>query len=62
MSAVLAPATPLGLIDDLDIDAYHRGPGISKSGLDAIARSPATYFAKYLDPNRPPERDRAGQL
>lgn len=25
---------------------------ISKSGLDKIAKSPAHYFAKYLDPNR----------
>lgn len=64
MSAVLKPveAQPLGLIDDLSIDAYHGGPGISKSGLDDIDRSPATYFARHLDPKRPPARDRSGQL
>lgn len=63
MSAVLvADSPPLGLINSLSIEAYHAGPGISKSGLDLVARSPATYFAKHLDPNRPPERERAGQL
>lgn len=67
MSAVLASprsgvVETLDLIDGLPIDAYHSGPGISKSGLDDIARSPATYFARHLDPNRPPARDRAGQL
>jgi hypothetical protein len=34
---------------------YHASPGISKSGLDLIAKSPAHYFAKYLDPSRPQE-------
>lgn len=33
---------------------YHGGPGISKSGLDQIARSPLHYWARYLDPNRTP--------
>jgi len=45
-----------------DIDAYHRGPGISKTGLDQVARSPAIFHALYLNPNRPPEKQRAGQL
>ena len=29
--------------DDIPSHVYHRGPGISKSGLDLIARSPAHY-------------------
>lgn len=53
-----APCT----IDGQDIEAYHRGPGISKTGLDHVARSPATFYALHLDPARPPEKDRAGQL
>lgn len=32
---------------------YHASEGISKSGLDLVSRSPAHYYAKYLDPNRP---------
>ena len=32
---------PDGIYADLDSRAYHDGPGISKSGLDLIARSPA---------------------
>lgn len=52
----------VGLVYDLDIDDYHQGVGLSKSGLDLIARSPARFYAMRLNPNRPPERDRAGQL
>lgn len=50
------------LLFDQDIDEYHGGEGISKTGLDRIARSPAHFYASTLDPSRPPERDRAGQL
>lgn len=50
------------LLFDQDIDAYHGGEGISKTGLDRIARSPAHFYAFTLDPSRPPEKERAGQL
>ncbi|OFL37499.1 exonuclease VIII [Achromobacter xylosoxidans] len=53
-----APCT----IDGQDIEAYHRGPGISKTGLDHVARSPALFYALHLDPGRPAEKERAGQL
>jgi hypothetical protein len=46
-----------GIYYDLSNQDYHSGAGISKSGLDAIAKSPAHYFAKYLDPSRPPPSD-----
>jgi len=51
---VLAPH-PLGLVVQSN-DEYHRGPGISKSHLDAIAsKSPRHYWHKYLNPDREPE-------
>lgn len=31
---------------------YHSADGISKSGLDLVAKSPLHYWSKYLDPNR----------
>lgn len=58
VSLIDAPCT----IDGQDIEAYHRGAGISKTGLDHVARSPATFYALHLDPARPPEKERAGQL
>jgi exodeoxyribonuclease VIII len=42
-----------GIYYDLSNQDYHAGPGISKSGLDAIAKSPAHYYSRYLDPARP---------
>lgn len=58
MNAVTESAIePIGIIDNQDIDAYHRGPGISKTGLDLIERSPAHYHAEYLDPARPPREN-----
>lgn len=47
---------------DLDIDKYHASSGISKSGLDDIAISPAHYFAGHLDPRRPPRKETSAQL
>lgn len=38
---------------------YHRSAGISKSGLDLMAKSPAHYYAKYLDQNRPKAKDQS---
>lgn len=51
-----------GLVPGLDIDAYHGGPGISKSGLDSIDANPFIFYARHLDPKRPPAASRAGQL
>jgi len=33
---------------------YHADPAVSASHLHAMAKSPAHYYARYLDPNRPP--------
>ncbi|HEX7387839.1 MAG TPA: PD-(D/E)XK nuclease-like domain-containing protein [Castellaniella sp.] len=59
MNALAEPiARSPGLYPDLDIDAYHADTtAISKTGLDLIERSPAHYYAEYLDPARPPRED-----
>lgn len=38
---------------NLPIEEYHSGPGISKSALDQIARSPAHYMAYKAAPHEP---------
>ncbi|WP_339050262.1 PD-(D/E)XK nuclease-like domain-containing protein [Rickettsiella endosymbiont of Xylota segnis] len=40
---------------DLSIEDYHRGPGISRSGLMEFKRSPYHYWYKYLNPDYKPE-------
>ena len=48
---VLTPH-PLGLVECSN-DAYHGGPGTSKSALDAIANaSPLHFWYKYVNPER----------
>ena len=49
-----APSTP-GIYSGLSNAAYHAGPGISKSGLDLLARSPLHYWDRYINP-QPTER------
>lgn len=59
MNAPIAP----GVIHGMDIHDYHAiTDAISKTGLDRIRRSPAHYYALTLDPKRPPDKERAGQL
>ena len=58
----LPPRGP-GVYPDISIDVYHGDTTtISKSGLDNINQCPAIYYARHLDPNRPPPPDRGGQL
>jgi len=35
-------------------DEYHADPAVSASHLHAVAKSPAHYYARYIDPNRKP--------
>lgn len=51
-----------GVVPDLPIEVYHRGPQISKSGLDDIDRSPAYWWAMHRDPNAPARETTAAQM
>lgn len=51
------------IIRSLSNEDYHACQyAISNSGLGDILRSPMHYWAKHLNPARPPERVRGGQL
>ena len=42
-------------IYNISSEAYHQGPGISRSGLLELKRSPYHYWYKYLNPDYKPE-------
>lgn len=56
---------PNGLVE-IDNDAYHAGPGISKSHLDSIApdcgKTPLHYWHKYINPEREREEPTAAMV
>ena len=54
--------SPAYLDHSLSIEAYHAMSPVSKSGLDSIDLSPAIYYARHVDPNRPERNAKAGQL
>lgn len=56
---------PNGLVE-IENDAYHAGPGISKSHLDSIAedcgKTPLHYWYKYINPDRVREEPTAAMV
>jgi len=53
----------IGLRYGEPIDVYHADKSaISKTGLDQINQSPFIYYSRSLDPSRPDERQKVGQL
>lgn len=52
MQATAAMIEP-GIYADIGDEAYHTGPGISKSGLDVIHRCPADYILRREHPKGP---------
>lgn len=52
-----------GVYHDLSNEEYHACKfAVSNSGLGDILQSPFHYYSRHLDPNRPPQPVRAGQL
>lgn len=47
---------------DLSIEAYHAMTPVSKSQLDTLDLSPAIFYARHRDPNRPAPAAKSGQL
>ena len=52
----------LGLYFDMPNAVYHASPGLSCSGMHALARSPWHHHQLYRNPKRPPRREKPGQL
>lgn len=49
--------------DELPADDYHASEGISNSGLKLLGRkTPAHYYAQYLDPQAPPRTSSKAQM
>jgi exodeoxyribonuclease VIII len=48
-----------GVYDGIKIEHYHGSNGLSKTGLDLLARSPSHYYSMKKDPARPPEVEKA---
>lgn len=58
---------PLGLHPTMPADEYHAVPAMSAGGLKRMRQSPAHFYGKQLDPNRPRDSEptpamRAGTL
>ena len=47
---------------DLFIEDYHNGPGISRSGLMELKRSPYHYWCRYLNPDYKSEPSSPAQI
>ena len=64
MSEELIRQIPMaGVVHDLPNEVYHGiSDAVSNSGLNDFARSPAHYFGRHLDPERPPRETKPGQL
>ncbi len=45
-------------IYDISNDAYHQGPGISRTAIMELKTSAKHYWNRYLDPDRPPEKEK----
>ncbi len=52
----------LGLVQGVSNEDYHAAPGVSKSGLDKLARSPAHYRAYLEEPRKETPALRFGRL
>lgn len=52
----------LGLVQGVSNEDYHAAPGVSKSGLDRLARSPAHYLAYLREDRRETPALRLGRL
>lgn len=53
--------TPNGFVE-MTNDEYHAGPGISKSHLDKIAKSPRHYWEAYINPERERQEPTAAMI
>lgn len=61
-----APATPQprdpGVYVDVPIEDYHAEPGVSSTMLRMLQHCPREVWAHYINPRRPPHRQKPGQL
>jgi len=56
------PAPLVGIVEGMENEDYHASEGLSNSGLTLLAKCPALFYARNLDPNRPRQEEKGGQL
>lgn len=44
---------PIGIVRDMPAEQYHADPSVSNSMLTTLSKSPAHFYALYLDESRP---------
>lgn len=52
-AAIQVPTNQFHGVYDVTIEQYHSGPGVSRSGLMELKKTPLHYWDKFINPDKP---------